>query len=98
MPAKNGATIRDVYELVERTRLELKQDMLNAVATVSMNQGTLEKKFDELEAGRLTRAEEHIRNLQVQNATANTKLAVLVFVSAAIVSAIVNIIVPRIFR
>lgn len=91
----NTASIRDVYELVERVRIELKQDMIGAVAAISNNQGSLERKFDELEAGRLTRAEEHIRRLQVTNATINVKMGVLVFIATAIVSTVISVTVTK---
>lgn len=92
------ASLRDVFELVERTRLELKGDMVAAVSVISKNQASLEEKFDTLEAGRLTRAEGNIRDLQVSNATVNTKLAILVFIAAAIVSAIISVVIPRLVK
>lgn len=94
--SSNNANFKDIFELVERMRLENKQDLSVAVSTITQNQASLEKKFDELEAGRLTRAEGDIRDLRVQNATVNTKLAVLVFIAAAIMSAVISVVIPKI--
>lgn len=94
----DAASIKDVYELVERTRIEMKQDMLNAVAVISNNQGSLEKKFDDLEAGRLTRAEEHIRRLQVTSATFGTKMAVLAAIGVVVLSAAASIITEKVMK
>lgn len=65
MPMPKSITNDKLYDLVNSTRLELKSDIVNAVSTVSQNQGRLEKKFDDLEAGRLTRAEGNITDLRV---------------------------------
>jgi hypothetical protein len=75
-----------IYELVDRTRVELKGDIIR-----------LEAKFDALEAGRLTRAEQNIGNLQVREATLNTKVYVLVFIISSAVSAIMTAVAMRIF-
>lgn len=65
MPSPKSITNDKLYDLVNSTRIELKSDIVNAVSTVSQNQGRLEKKFDDLEAGRLTRAEGNITDLRV---------------------------------
>lgn len=81
-----SATNDKIYELVarvedkvEKNRIEVKQDIVNAVATVAQNQGRLEAKFDNLEAGRLTRNEEAVTQLKIQlqryEGVANTKEA-----------------------
>lgn len=69
----------NIYDQIERTRLELKGDILR-----------LESKFDVLEAGRLTKAEQDIGRLQVREATLNTKVYVLVFIISSVVSAIIT--------
>ncbi len=73
-----------LYEMIDRSRLELKGDILR-----------LEAKFDNLEAGRLTRAEQDIGKLQVREATLNTKVYVLVFIISSAVSAIITAVVLR---
>ena len=90
----NGA----IYELVNSTRLELKNDIVNAVSTVSQNQGRLEKKFDDLEAGRLTRAEANITTLQTREATLNTKVVALVFIVSTLSSAIIYALAARLVK
>lgn len=55
----------NLFDRMESMRLELKQDIIAAVASVAQNQGRLEAKFDTLEAGRLTRAEANITDLRV---------------------------------
>lgn len=55
-----------VESKVDSVRLELKQDIVNSVATMGQNQGRLEAKFDNLEAGRLTRSEQAITALQIE--------------------------------
>lgn len=93
----NGrATSQQVYELVNAMRLELKQDISSMGTSLAANQGRLEKKFDDLEAGRLTRAEGAINDLKVKSATATTKLAIIGFISASVIGAVISAIVARI--
>lgn len=73
----NSVTNGTIYELVNNTRIELKSDIIR-----------LETKFDNLEAGRLTRAEAAISKLQVKDATFSVKLAVLGFMGSSLVGAI----------
>ena len=47
-------------------RLEIKSDINSAIGAVSASQLRLEKKFDDLEAGRLTRAEGNISDLRIE--------------------------------
>lgn len=68
-----------IYELIDRSRLELKSDIIR-----------LESKFDNLEAGRLTRAEQAIGKLEVKDATLNTKVYALVFIISSAWSAIIT--------
>jgi hypothetical protein len=94
----NGKQISNdkLYERLDSIRLELKQDIVSAVSTVSQNQGRLESKFDTLEAGRLTRLEGTVTDLRVRlqkyegdnsitDATISTKLAVIWAIGGAIV-------------
>ncbi len=75
-----------IYELIDRSRIELKGDIIR-----------LETKFDNLEAGRLTRVEQDVGRLQIKDATLNTKVYVLVFVISSAVSAIITAVVARTF-
>lgn len=96
MPEQRSSITNDkLYELVNSTRLELKSDIVNAVSTVSQNQGRLEKKFDDLEAGRLTRAEGNITDLRVKlqsfegktgvkEATISTRIAIIWSIGGAL--------------
>jgi hypothetical protein len=65
MTAKRDTSNAGIYDRLDSLRLEVKQDISVAVNTVAMSQGRLEKKFDELEAGRLTRAEANIQDLRI---------------------------------
>jgi F0F1-type ATP synthase assembly protein I len=73
-----------LYELIDRTRLELKNDLIR-----------LEGKFDGLEAGRLSKLEDKVNKQDTSIATAATKLAILGFIAASIVGAVVGVIIPR---
>lgn len=66
MTAKRDVTNAGLYDRLDSLRLEFKQDINVAVNTVAISQGRLEKKFDDLEAGRLTRAEGYINDLRLQ--------------------------------
>lgn len=68
-----------IYDLVNSTRLELKGDLRD-----------LRQQFEQLEAGRLTRAEQNIGKLQVKDATLSTKVYSLVFIISTAVSAIMT--------
>jgi F0F1-type ATP synthase assembly protein I len=76
-----------IYELIDRTRLELKSDIIR-----------LESKFDALEAGRLTRLEDRVQKQDISVSTAATKLAILGFIAASVVGAIIGVVVPRIVK
>jgi hypothetical protein len=76
-----------IYELINSTRIELKGDIIR-----------LEAKFDALEAGRLTRAEQNIGRLQVRDATLSTKVYVLVFVISTAVSAIMTALALKVIK
>lgn len=65
MTPKRDTTNAGIYDKLESLRLEVKQDISIAVNTVAVSQGRLEKKFDNLEAGRLTRAEANINDLRL---------------------------------
>lgn len=78
---------KEVYDLVDTARKELKSDIIR-----------LETKFDNLEAGRLTRAEHDIGKLQINQATAGTKLAIGGFIAASVVGAVVGVVVQNILR
>ncbi len=64
--SKRDTSNSAIYDRLDSLRLEVKQDISVAVNTVAQSQGRLEKKFDDLEAGRLTRAEGNIQDLRVQ--------------------------------
>lgn len=92
----NDIQASKVYELVNNMRLELKADIATMGNSLSQQQGRLEKKFDELEAGRLTRAEGNINDLKVKQATSSVKLAVVGFISASIIGAIVSAVISNV--
>lgn len=75
-----------IYELIDRTRLELKSDIVR-----------LETKFDQLETGRISRLEEQVNRQQIQQATAATKLAVVGFITSSVVGALVTSVAFKLF-
>jgi hypothetical protein len=81
----NGVSNKDLYDSLDRVRIELKTDIVR-----------LEAKFDSLEAGRLTRLESQVNKQQVNQATASTKLAIIGFIAASVIGAIISTIVPRV--
>jgi hypothetical protein len=87
--ASNGRSITNdkLYDALNGMRLELKSD-INRVET----------KFDNLEAGRLTRLEERVSRGEVRQAINGTKLAVLVGSITLVVSAVVTVILSRMLR
>lgn len=93
--AKRQTSTSEVYDLINDVRKELKQDIATMGISLSSNQGHLEKKFDELEAGRLTRAEASIADLRIQVATAKVKFAILGFIAASTVGALISTVIPR---
>lgn len=78
MPNPSNVGNDKIYELVDRTRLELKSDNLR-----------LESKFDALADGRLAQAEAAIAKLRVKEATLSLKVYALVFIISSIWSSIV---------
>lgn len=96
MAVKPSITNEKVYDLVNSLRLEIKQDILNMGVALTESHGRLEKKFDELEAGRLTRAEGNINRLQVQNATQTTKLAILGFIASCIIGSVISVFITQV--
>ena len=90
-------------------RLEIKADIQVALQTVAQSQGRLEKKFDDLEAGRLTRLEGKYNDLAIRlveaegnnktaEATISAKVAILFTMAVVAGSAILNIVIARIFK
>lgn len=75
MADKRNTTNAGLYDRLDSLRLEVKQDIAVAVNTVALSQGRLEKKFDDLEAGRLTRAEGNINDLRIEVLKAHDKLS-----------------------
>jgi hypothetical protein len=61
----NDGVNKEILDRMDKLRLEFKQDLNAAISTVSTSQGRLEQKFDNLEAGRLTRAEGNINDLRL---------------------------------
>jgi hypothetical protein len=92
MTAKSNGNI---YELINEVRLEIKSDIAAMHTSLANNQGRLEKQFQELEAGRLTRAEGNINDIRVNQATATTKLAILGFIAASIVGSIISVVITK---
>lgn len=93
----SAPTNTNIYELIERLRLELKADIQSATTALANNQGKLEGKFDTLEAGRLTAAEREISKLKVAEATLNVKVLVLVFIISTTSSALVYALIGKVF-
>jgi hypothetical protein len=96
MPSK-PVTNDALYARLDTLRMEFKQDLNSALATMAQSQGRLEKKFDDLEAGRLTRAEGDINNLRIDvlkatgllktnQAVLSTKVVVLWAIGTGILS------------
>jgi hypothetical protein len=95
MTAKSNGNI---YELINEVRLEIKSDIAAMHTALANNQGRLESKFNELEAGRLTRAEGNINDIKVNQATATTKLAILGFIASAIIGSVISVVVTNLLR
>lgn len=85
----------NIYELINEVRLELKGDIATMHTSLANNQGRLESKFDDLEAGRLTRAEGNINDIRISQATATTKLAILGFIAASIIGSVISVVITR---
>ena len=96
MAASKSVSNNAIYDRMDSVRLELKQDIISAVASVAQNQGRLEAKFDTLEAGRLTRSEQKITDLEIKlqkfegvtstkDAVISTRVATLWAIGGAIV-------------
>lgn len=109
MAPKRDTSNEAIYNRLDSLRLEVKQDIQTAVQTVAMSQGRLEKKFDDLEAGRLTRAEGHINDLrlELQSLTKDTtnaektlsgKLLALGLIGTIILTALINAVMGWVFR
>lgn len=60
-----------MYDALNNLRLELKADIATMNSSLSSQQGRLEKKFDDLEAGRLTRLESEVAVLRSTSAIAD---------------------------
>lgn len=76
---KNGdkVTIREVYTLIESSKSELKTDLLR-----------LENKFDNLEAGRLTRLEHDFNETRSELSNTKGKLFAITTIIALVISLI----------
>lgn len=98
MTKQDVSNYKDLYELVERVRTEINSNVTNSMSAITNNQGRLEHKFDQLEAGRLTTAEGEINKLKVAAATINVKLAILVFIATAVVSTTISIVVGKVVK
>ena len=99
-------TNSDILNRFEAVRLEAKQDLQIAVGGFNQNLGRLESKFDNLEAGRLTRLEGRYNDLalQLQKATddgskatsnLNAKAVIVGLILTAFLYGIANAIVLR---
>jgi hypothetical protein len=109
MATKRDTTNAGIYDRIDNLRLEVKQDISVAVNTVARSQGRLEKKFDDLEAGRLTRLEGKYSDLSIElerymgrssanEATLSTKVALLIFLLTVVGSAIINVGINRVLK
>lgn len=83
----DNVTNRDLYNAIRDLRSEF---------TGSIQR--LDDKFMQMEAGRLTRAENAINKLEVRDATLSTKVYVLVGIITITGSAIVSVLVGRLFK
>lgn len=95
MPTTKSVSNDKLYDRLDAVRLELKQDIVNAVTSVAQNQGRLEAKFDNLEAGRLTRNEQKMTDLELKlqkfegavgkdNAVITTRIAIYYALGAGV--------------
>lgn len=99
----------DLRDRMDALRLEIKADINAAITAVANNQGRLEKKFDDLEAGRLTRAEANIQDLKIEllkttdtlrtnQAVISTKVVVLWAIASALISMVGGATVARLIK
>lgn len=109
MTTKRNTTNEGLYDRLDSLRLEVKQDISVAVTAVAQSQGRLEKKFDDLEAGRLTRLEGKYNDLSIklleyeggrnrQESVINTKVAILWTVALSFLVAFVNFVAARVVK
>lgn len=84
---RGSVTNRDLYDAINGLRVEVTGQVQR-----------LDDKFSQLEAGRLTRAEQAIGSLQVRDATLSTKVYVLVFIISSVVSAIITAVALKFIR
>jgi hypothetical protein len=107
--AKRDITNSGLYDRLDSLRLEVKQDISVAVTAVAQSQGRLEKKFDDLEAGRLTRLEGKYNDLSIrmiqyqgerdsQASVVNFKTATLWTISLAILLAAANVGIGKLWK
>lgn len=82
----NGRPVTNdnLYQALNDMRLELKGDITR-----------LETKLDNLQDGKLASIEAEVTRLKVSAATASTKLAVIGFISASVIGALISAIAPR---
>lgn len=81
----------NTYALINAMRIEIKGDISAAFGTLSQQQGKLENKFDDLEAGRLTRAESNINELKVKDAVLTVKVMILVGIIVSVGTIAMNL-------
>lgn len=82
-----GISNERIYELIERVRIELKEDIKG-----------VESKVDGLADGRVKDLEKRVNAQDVTQATAATKLAVVGFIAASVIGAIISVVVPRLLK
>lgn len=89
---------RDLYQALDRMRQEFKADLITATSQLSANQGRLEKKFDDLEAGRLTRVESKQAELEATVGINRTKIAFMVATATIVTNVILGVTVAVISK
>lgn len=99
MTKQESANYKELYELVDRFRTEIKQEMTTsiqgAISTISSNQGRLENMFTQ-ETGRIKDVEDELNRLKVATATIKVKVAAMATIAMLVISSVTSVIVVKV--
>ena len=96
--ANGSKTNADLFDRLDRLRLELKNDIQTNSGSLRQDIQGLRTDFNNLEAGRLTRAEQAINKLQTSQGIENYKLYVLWFIITAVTGVVVSVVAARLSK
>ena len=94
--ANGPITNSNLYDRLEQLRKELTSDIKSNARDLKDDIHGLRTDFNTLEAGRLTKLEETLNKMQVNQGIANTNLYILWFIITTALTVLINIIVRTI--